>query len=267
MHDQPVIGVPTQTLQVVEGLPRHVPDSWATPQRYARAIGHFDALPWLIPLLEEDPVTLREIYERLNGLFLAGGVDIHPEAYGDEYRRLCGRTDRPRDEVELLLTRWAIEDGKPILGACRGHQLINIAAGGTLYQDVSKQRPGSLRHDYFSKLGYARDYLAHEVSVLPSSRLEAILGAGPVKVNSMHHQAVLDLAPGLIASAHADDGLIEGIEGPGDHFLVGVQWHPEVLVQGDEGTRRLFGEFIRAASCFHRAGRGPGRRGEELLAS
>ena len=267
MHDRPVIGVPTQTLQVVEGLPRHVPDSWCTPQRYARAISDLGALPWLIPLLEEDPVTLREIYERLDGLFLAGGGDIHPEAYGDEYRRVCGRTDRPRDEVELLLTRWAIEDAKPILGACRGIQLINVAAGGTLYQDLSSQRPGSRQHDYFPRLGYARDYLAHEISVLPSSRLEAILGPGPVKVNSMHHQAVLDVAPGLVASAHAHDGVIEGIEGVGDHFLVGVQWHPEVLVQADEGTRRLFGEFIWESARFHRADRGRGRAREELLAS
>ncbi len=267
MHDRPVIGVPTQTLQVLEGLPRHVPDSWVTPQRYARAISHLGALPWLIPLLEEDLVTLREIYERLDGLFLAGGVDIHPEAYGEEYRRVCARTDRPRDEVELLLTRWAIEDGMPILGACRGIQLINVAAGGTLYQDVGTQRPGGLKHDYFPRLGYARDYLAHDISLLPSSRLGFILGPGAVKVNSMHHQAVLDLAPGLVASAHADDGLIEGIEGAGDHFLVGVQWHPEVLVQVDEGTRRLFAEFIREASRFHRAGRRPAAPREGLLAS
>lgn len=267
MHDRPVIGVPTQTLQVMEGLPRHVPDSWVTPQRYARAISDLGGLPWLIPLLEEDPVTLRQIYERVDGLFLAGGVDIHPEAYGEEYRCVCARTDRPRDEVELLLTRWAIEDAKPILGACRGIQLINVAAGGTLYLDVGTERPGSRRHDYFPRLGYARDYLAHEISVLPSSRLGSILGRGQVKVNSMHHQAVLELAPGLVATAHADDGLIEGIESAGDHFLIGVQWHPEVLVRVDEGTRRLFTEFIREASCFGREGRRPVRAGEELLAS
>jgi putative glutamine amidotransferase len=267
MHERPVIGVPIQTLQVLEGLPRHVPDSWVTPQRYARAISDLGALPWLIPLLEEDPVTLREIYERVDGLFLAGGVDIHPEAYCHEYRRLCGRTDRPRDEVELLLTRWAIEDAKPVFGACRGIQLINVAAGGTLYQDVSAQRPGSLRHDYFPRFGYARDYLAHEVSIRPESRLEAILGPGSLKVNSMHHQAVLDLAPGLVATAHADDGLIEAIEGAGDHFLVGVQWHPEVLVGADEGTRRLFGEFIREAARFRQEGRRHPPLNEERLAS
>lgn len=267
MHERPIIGVPTQTLQVLEGLPRHVPDSWVTPQRYARAISDLGALPWLIPLLEDDPDTLREIYERVDGLFLAGGVDIHPEAYGDEYRRLCGRTDRPRDQVEMLLTRWAIEDAKPVLGACRGIQLINVAGGGTLYQDVSAQRPESLRHDYFPRLGYARDFLSHQISIEPGSRLEAILGTGPLKVNSMHHQAVLDLAPGLVATAHADDGLIEGIESSGDHFLVGVQWHPEVLVRVDEGTRRLFAEFVREASRFRREGCPHPAVSEERLAS
>ncbi len=257
MHSRPVIGVPTQSLHAIEGMLRHVPDSWVMSQRYFQVLSMMDGVPWMIPLLDQDLDTLREIYDRLDGLFLAGGVDVHPDAYGHEYRRLCGRTDRIRDEVEIQLIRWAFEDAKPILGACRGAQILNVAAGGTLYQDLGAQRPDSIKHACYPEDGYARDFLAHEVSLSPRSRLTEIFGSTSVMVNSMHHQAVWDLAPGLVATARAPDGLIEGIEAAGDHFLVAVQWHPEALVEKREGTRRLFQAFVEAASDFRQAGRGP----------
>lgn len=257
MLSRPVIGVPTQSLHAIKGMLRHVPDSWVMSQKYFQVLSMMDGIPWMIPLLDEDLATLREIYERLDGIFLAGGVDIHPETYGHEYRRLCNNTDRIRDSVEVRLIRWAMEDSKPILGACRGVQILNVAAGGTLYQDLGAQRPESIRHAYYPEDGFARDFLAHDVSLSPRSRLSEIFGATPVRVNSMHHQAVWEVAPGLVATALAPDGLIEGVEASGDHFLVGVQWHPEALVEKDEATRRLFGEFVEAASDFRQAGRGP----------
>ena len=138
---------------------------------------------------------------------------------------------------------------KPVLGVCRGMQLVNVAAGGTLYQDLAEERPGSLKHDYFPFRGqsYARDYLAHEVTVAEGTRLAQRMGAGALKVNSMHHQGVRTLGQGLVATAVAPDGLIEAIEGDGDAYLVAVQWHPEALTDNDARTRGLIADFIDAA--------------------
>jgi putative glutamine amidotransferase len=249
---RPLIGVPTQTLQVIDGVPEGLPRSWVMNHRYFTALALAGAAPVMVPLLEESP-ALRALYERLDGVFLAGGVDLDPASYGHERHTLCGSTDADRDRVELLLTRWALEEGKPVLGVCRGMQVINVARGGSLYQDCGEQFDGSIKHDYFPNAGYARDYLAHPVRVVEGTRLGRVLGAGEVPVNSMHHQGVRDLGQGLAASAYSADGLVEALEAPGDGFAVGVQWHPEMLVESDPGTRRLFDAFVAEARAF-RAG-------------
>ena len=139
----------------------------------------------------------------------------------------------------------------------RAHQRHNgfkgdiAAAGGTLYQDLADQKPGSIKHDYFPFGGrYARDFLAHDVQVAERSKLAEIFGAGALKVNSMHHQGVRKLGDHLVASAVAPDGLIEGIESTNGNYLVAVQWHPEVLVEKDDSTRKLFESFIQAATDY-----------------
>lgn len=261
MERRPLIGVPTQSLHAIDDIPPHLPPSWVMSQRYFLVLAERGAIPWMIPLLEQDTETLREIYERLDGLFLAGGVDVHPDNYGHELGPLTGRTDLPRDLVELQLTRWALADGKPVLGACRGIQAINVAGGGTLYQDVHDERVNAIKHDYFPTQGYARDHRAHDVTLEEGSRLREIYGAATIRVNSMHHQAVRDLAPGLRATAHAPDGLVEGVEMEEAAFVVGVQWHPEMLAETDEGTRRLFARFVEAAGAFARARSVVGRAG------
>ena len=135
--------------------------------------------------------------------------------------------------------------------ALRNPKLINLAAGGTLYQDLKEQYPGSIKHDYFPFGGrYSRDHLAHEVRIVEQSRLADILGAGSMKVNSMHHQGIRSLGEGLVASATAPDGLIEGLESADASYLVAVQWHPEVLSDGCSRTRQLFSSFIDAASAW-----------------
>jgi putative glutamine amidotransferase len=126
-------------------------------------------------------------------------------------------------------------------------QVINVAAGGSLYQDVTAQHPKAIKHDYFPTGGYTRDYISHSVRIVPGSRLGAVLGAEEVPVNSMHHQGVKRLAEGLVPTAYAPDGLIEGLEGGNGHFLVGVQWHPEELVGTSSGMRRLFAAFLETA--------------------
>ncbi|MBA3891084.1 MAG: gamma-glutamyl-gamma-aminobutyrate hydrolase family protein [Gemmatimonadaceae bacterium] len=247
---RPVIGIPTQTLQSLGGVSAAIPPSWVMSQRYIVTLEAAGALPWMVPLV--DDTTIRGIYEQLDGVFLPGGADIDPVSYGTDPHPLCDRTDRERDRVEMLLARWAIADHKPVLGVCRGMQIINVAAGGSLFQDLAEQRPKSIKHDYFPYGGAAhtRDYLAHEVQIADGSRIASVFGAGALPVNSMHHQGVKELGEGLTATAHATDGLIEALEGNETSYLVAVQWHPEALTDGDVRARRLFHEFAAAARDY-----------------
>ncbi len=244
---RPVIGLTTQTLHSIDGIPPQLPSSWVMNQRYFLAATMVGAVPWMIPLLDDDLETLREIYERLDGVLIPGGVDMDPAQYGEAPHPALGNLDPARDRVELQLARWAIADGKPVLGLCRGLQVINVACGGSLWQDLAAQRPESHKHDFFPPAGYAREHLAHEVRVVAGSRLRALVGVDRLPVNSMHHQAVRRLGAGLVASATADDGVVEALEGAGTPFLVGVQWHPEVFEMTDPHTRHLFGSFMAAA--------------------
>lgn len=245
MGNRPIIGIATQTQ---DAIPGQSPLAWVMGQRYVHSLTQTGAIPWIIPLLKDDPATLRAIYDRLDGVFLTGGVDVDPAAYHEARHELCGKSDPARDAVEIELLRWALADHKPVLGVCRGIQVINVACGGTLYQDIGRQFPQAIKHDHFpTPTGPARDWLAHTLRVRPASRLHSILAAEELRVNSMHHQAIKDLAAGLVPSAFAPDGLIEGVEGANGHFLVGVQWHPEELVATQPPMRRLFEAFIAAA--------------------
>ena len=249
MTDRPVIGITTQTL---EAIPEQLPRCWVMSQRYVQVLVRASAVPWVIPLLEHDEATLRAIYERTDALFLPGGVDIDPATYGETPTPACGRTDPARDWTELLLTRWALADRKPVLAVCRGAQILNVAVGGTLYQDIGAEHPSAVKHDQFPTGGCRRDDLSHDVRLAPGSRLATLLETDVLPVNSMHHQGIARLAPGLTAVALASDGLIEGVEGTDDRFVLGVQWHPEDLVDVDPRMRRLFDAFIAAARGFRR---------------
>jgi putative glutamine amidotransferase len=241
-----MIGIATQTQ---EAIPGELPPVWIMSQRYVQVLSSLGAVPWLIPLMPADLPTLREIYDRLDGVFLTGGRDVDPSSYGEARHPKCGATDRQRDEVEMTLVRWALEDHKPLLAVCRGIQVLNVACGGSLIQDVTSQVPAAIRHDYFPTASGTptRDYLAHDIRVEPHSRLGRYLGAERVPVNSMHHQAIKALAPNLVPSAWAPDGLIEGVEGSNGHYVVAVQWHPEELT-AQESQRRLFTEFLAASA-------------------
>jgi putative glutamine amidotransferase len=248
---RPVVGIPMQTL---DPIPGQTPLCWIMGQTYVRVLTELGAVPWLIPPLVGDVDTLRAIYEQLDGVFLTGGVDVDPSSYAEDRDTLCGKTDRSRDWAELQLVRWAVEAKKPVLGVCRGAQVLNVACGGTLYQDVGKFYPRSQKHDYFpTPERYSRDMLAHVVRVEPQSRLARILGAEAVQVNSMHHQGIKRLAESLTPNAWAPDGLIEGVEGRNGQFLLGVQWHPEELTRRDNAMTALFRAFLDAANEYHLA--------------
>ncbi len=252
---RPTIGITTQTLQAIEGIPAVLPDSWVMNQRYIFATTAVGGVPWMIPLLDEDEETLRTIYDRLDGILIPGGVDMDPATFGEPRHPMLGAVDPARDRAELQLTRWAVEDRKPVLGLCRGIQVINVALGGTLYQDIATQVPAAIKHDYYPTAGFERDHLAHEVSVASGTRLSTVMERHRFLVNSMHHQGIKTLAPELVPSARAPDGLIEAVEAGSDHFMVGVQWHPEVFEMTDPGTRDLFQEFIGASQKWrHESG-------------
>lgn len=210
---------------------------------YIKALEGVGAIPMILPLgLSE--TTLRASYDRLDGLFMAGGGDLNPACYRkNKYIKTEGLDDL-RDLSELTLLRWALEDGKPILGVCRGLQSLNVAAGGTLMQDVGDMVPNAIRHQYYPEK--PRNYVAHDIDVTKTSRLGEILGTS-ARVNSFHHQAAEQIASGFAAVAFAPDGVIEALEYQGAQFAIGVQWHPESLVETDPAMKRLFQAFIDTA--------------------
>lgn len=235
----PIIGIPA-------GTPSDGNDTtFEFSRSYTAAVAGAGGLPFIIPLGLPEPI-LRGLYEQLDGLLLAGGVDVDPLHYGEGHHPQLGRVDAERDATELTLTRWALAEDLPVFGICRGIQLLNVAAGGSLYQDLPAQFQPRLRHSYTTKES-PRDRAVHEVQAVAGSRLAAVLGACAVRVNSYHHQAVKQAAGGFEVVAHSEDGVIEGIEHPARRFALGVQWHPEGMVGSDVAAQRLFAAFIAAA--------------------
>ncbi|HZG66342.1 MAG TPA: gamma-glutamyl-gamma-aminobutyrate hydrolase family protein [Herpetosiphonaceae bacterium] len=207
------------------------------------AVAAAGGLPVLIPP-GLSTATLWGVFARLDGLLLSGGGDIDPSCYGASPAALVSGVDGVRDRVELDLAHWALDEGKPVLGICRGLQVLNVAGGGTLYRDIGKH-PGVHRHTYYP--GYPFDLLAHPVEIAVGSRLAHVVGRTTLMVNSLHHQACQAIAPGLHAVARAPDGLIEALEAPEHPFALGVQWHPETL-PGLVEMQALFRAIVAASA-------------------
>ena len=239
---RPLIGIPAATYVDQEYV--------ATPTyrfngNYPAALAACGALPVVIPLKLPDEI-LREIFARLDGLCLAGGVDVDPAHYGEPMHPALGQVDADRDHAELTLARWALAAALPTLGVCRGIQLLNVAAGGSLYQDVPAQLPEASRHDY--KLAETSwESYTHRVRIADGSRLAAILDATEIMTNSFHHQALKRVADGFVVTARADDGMVEGIERPDHPFTLAVQWHPEGMFRSDFYAQRIFEAFVHAS--------------------
>jgi putative glutamine amidotransferase len=237
----PIIGITCTQIDPAEGQDRA---RHGLSETYVRAVTAAGGAPLLIPLLT-DHGLLRGLYCRLDGLLLSGGGDIHPCHFGELIHESCTRILPDRDEMELALARWAAEEGKPLLGICRGIQVFNVALGGSLYQDIPSQIPGALAHARHP--ARPREEPSHPVSTRPGTRLAGILGTSSLAVNSFHHQSLKDLAPGLDLTARAADGVVEAVELKGHPFAVGVQWHPEEMVGYDAYARRLFAALTEAA--------------------
>ena len=234
---QPLIGIiPSRRNEPGEAPQIYVPEA------YVQSVTAAGGAPLVIPLgLPE--ALLGGILSRLDGVLFSGGGDVHPERYASALHPKVDGIDLDRDRVELYAFQAVTQRQTPFLGICRGFQVINVALGGTLYEDILDQHPGGLDH---RKGKNARDFLAHNVTVTPGSRLEKLVGNSSLPVNSMHHQGVRRLAPGLQATATAPDGIIEAFELQGYPFGMAVQWHPECLPDYAE-MRRLFEAFVQAA--------------------
>lgn len=242
----PMIGIPCRldTSETYPGRPIQTQNT-----AYLNAVQQAGGLPILIPLNLTDE-QLDMLIEQVDALLFAGGGDIDPNYY-QQSPQVDNLTDiQPeRDDTELRLMRLATETKMPFLAICRGIQIMNVANGGTLWQDIPSQRPECIRHDYFydSEVSYPRHHIAHEMRLNGASRLRDIVQTDCFAVNSLHHQNVREVAPNLKAVGQAQDGLIEVLEAIDHPFGIGVQWHPEELVNHEETARKLFKAFIEAA--------------------
>lgn len=214
------------------------------PDAYVQAIIRAGGIPVLVPARLSES-QLHDLSSQVHGLLLTGGGDLNPALFNGKPHPRVYDIDADRDQLELKLVRLAVQDGLPFFGICRGVQVINVALGGTLYTDLADQLPGALKHDYFPDS--PRDYLAHPVRVEPGSQLAGILGDTQAQVNSLHHQGIEQVAPGLTATAWAPDRLVEAIEFPGHPFGLGVQWHPECLPDS-LAMQALFRAFVQSAA-------------------
>ncbi len=260
MSQRPLIGLTAANTPVPDwGQGRFLLDRDGQNRLYAEAVALAGGLPVILPLvrspmdeIEDDfsacgPGNLhdnaRVFVERLDGLLLTGGGDLAPPT-GATDASLYRQVDRTRDVWELALLASALELGKPVLGLCRGVQVMNVALGGNLWADLPTERPGAVEHA--QSLPRAR--ATHEVEIEAGSRLADILTFSRIMVNSGHHQGLKDLAPSLAPAARAADGLVEAVEHRNARFAVGVQWHPEGQ-PAEAHSRALFAAFVQAAQA------------------
>ena len=245
MGARPLIGVTTSEVrrkQYAKPLPQGdlKQPELALGLTYTRAVESAGGLPVMLAPLDEAGVA--PLVEHLAGICVSGGPDIDPAAYGAERHEKLGPVEPELDAFELAVVRRADELALPVLGICRGSQILNVARGGTLHQHVPDMSDGSVSH----RQSAPGTETTHDVRIEPGSRLASIVGAEDLDVNAFHHQAVDRLGRGLRAVAWADDGIVEAIESDGDALYLGVQWHVETLTHLPRHAR-LFETLVEAA--------------------
>lgn len=246
MSNLPRILVAARTLEVD---PIH-PDGLGACVTYLEALQQAGGAPFIVPSLTGLAV-LEELYAMADGVLLPGGEDVEPSRYGEAPHPKLGKTDVARDENEIWLTKRAWADKKPLLGICRGIQVMNVALGGSLFQDIPSQCPSDIRHGKFQDGDWTRR--AHNLSLDPSSRLAAIVGNAPIAANSIHHQAINRLAEGLRITSRAEDGIVESVEASDERFCIAVQCHPEALfTEAETRWAKLFEAFVDASRQFRK---------------
>lgn len=239
---KPVIGINSNRVIKLETEYSHsVID--AISNDYIESVIKAGGIPVILPILNDEESIRRQI-ELLDGIILSGGIDINPLAYNEEPSPKLGYIFPDKDTFDILLVRIACELNKPILAICRGHQILNVAFGGTLYQDLSDMEGCYIKHQQQTKDGA----VTHTIDILKDSILHTILG-NSIVTNTFHHQAIKDLAPGFKVTAYSKDNVIEAIEKCNSNFIVGVQFHPEIMTAyNNQNMLKLFESFITASS-------------------
>ena len=210
-------------------------------ETYVESVRKAGGIPVLLPHTPEDADA---IAQRLDGLLISGGPDIDPKLFSEQPVPKLGAICPERDTSEYALLQAFMAAGKPILGICRGMQILNVYCGGTLYQDLGSQYTAAPLQKHVQEA--PRWFTSHDVSVVQGTKLGEMLQAETIGVNSYHHQAVKDLAPGFVVTATAYDGVIEAIEKPDHVFCVGIQWHPECMFALTSPFDNVFATFVQA---------------------
>lgn len=237
---RPIIGIPCHAGELAEtGRPIYYNN-----RAYIRAVESAGGVPILIPVFD-DLDELHPLLPRLDGLLLSGGIDVDPRNYQEEPHPLLGETNAQLDALELFMARWAFRENIPTLGVCRGMQVLNVALGGSLYQDLGEQFPGSLRHPNWDM---PRDTITHTIFVDAGSRMEQIFGEREIPANSLHHQAIKTPGEGVRLTGYAADGVPELLEVSGHRFMMATQCHPEEIYSSVPAWARLFSSFVAACA-------------------
>lgn len=234
---KPIIGIGSD----VHAIPGKREEAFAY-LTYVESLKRAGAVPVVIP---PQPENAAEIIDGLDGILLAGGYDCDPTVYGEDPHQTVEPMDARRQSNDLSLAKLARERGIPTFGICLGLQVMNIAAGGTLIQDIDTAVETEIIH-----ASEPEDRARHDVMIEQGTRLAQIVGVRELDVNSSHHQAIKEVGEGLRVTAHAPDGIVEGVEDPRHPFYIGVQWHPEDM-KGEPSAVALFGAFIEAAKKHH----------------
>ena len=235
MESRPLIGLVCQHNQ-------ENPERYFIGRAYVQAVLNAGGTPLVIPYQPKEHIL--SILDQLNGLILTGGVDVDPNRYGENPLVKCGEINPERDELDLLTTGFALERDLPILAICRGIQVLNVALGGTLVQDIPSQISDPIKHWQTAPNWYA----THDIAVQPASLLGKILGTAPTRVNSYHHQSLAKVGNGLRIVATAPDGVIEAVESTEHRFVLGLQWHPEMMEEHYTSAKEIFRHFVQAAT-------------------
>ena len=236
MIQKPLIGIPC-----FQEFPVHQRPRFMMYHGYVKALEAAGAVPLLLPLPTGEGLELAR--NRMDGIMLVGGDDMNPANFGQERHPKSEQPDDLRDEVEMELVRRAVDMHQPLFAICRGMQVLNVALGGTLIQHIADLVPGAIQHEFNYDDYHQRQEVTHNVEIVPDSRLAQIIGK-QAGVNSFHHQAVAQIPDTLRPVACAPDGIVEALEGRDEHFLLGVQWHPEDMFHINEQMMALFQAFV-----------------------
>lgn len=206
---------------------------------YTDSIIRANGIPFILPVCNNESI-LKKMVESVDGILLSGGEDIHPFLFNEEPIEKIGHISEERDFLDFKILKYAVEMKKPVLGICRGHQVINVFFSGNIYQDIATQTSSKIKHSQSARINLA----THKINIKKDSFLYDIFGKS-TEINSFHHQAIKDVSDKFDVIATSNDGIIEAIEYKGDEFIIGTQWHPEVMAESNGKMQEIFNRFVK----------------------